>query len=106
MIPLRDTIPSQTWPIVNYTLIGINIFAFFIQLSKGPAMQTFVYTYGLVPARFTDADLRSYFSLGQQLLSLVTFMFCMADSGIFSATCGPFISSAITWRIISALFPT
>jgi membrane associated rhomboid family serine protease len=75
MIPLRDTIPSQTWPIVNYTLIGINIFAFFIQLSKGPAMQTFVYTYGLVPARFTDADLRSYFSLGQQLLSLVTFMF-------------------------------
>ncbi len=75
MIPLRDTIPSRTYPIVNYTLIGINIFAFLLQLSKGPAMEMFVYTYGLVPARFTDADIRSYFSLGQQLISLVTFMF-------------------------------
>lgn len=75
MIPLRDTIPSHTYPIVNYTLIGINIFAFIVQLSKGPAMEAFIYTYGLVPARFTDADIRSYFTLTQQMASLVSFMF-------------------------------
>lgn len=75
MIPLRDTIPSQTYPIVNYTLIAINIAAYLIQLSKGPAMAEFVYTYGLVPARFTDAGIRSEFPLIQHLTALVSFMF-------------------------------
>lgn len=75
MIPLRDTVPSQHYPIINYTLIGLNIVAYLIQLSKGPAMGEFVYTYGLVPARFTDADIRSYFTFPQQIISLVSFMF-------------------------------
>lgn len=75
MIPLRDTISSQNYPIVNYTLIGINILAYTIQLSKGLAMAEFVYTYGLVPARFTDAGIRSQFPLIQHLTTLVSFMF-------------------------------
>lgn len=75
MIPLRDTIPSHTYPVVNYILIGLNIVAYLVQLSKGPAMAEFVYTYGLVPARFTDADIRSYFTISQQIISLVSFMF-------------------------------
>jgi hypothetical protein len=75
MIPLRDTIPSQNYPVVNYTLIGLNIVAYLVQISKGPAMAEFIYTYGLVPARFTDADIRSYFTFPQQIISLVSFMF-------------------------------
>ncbi len=75
MIPLRDTIPSQTYPIVTYTLIGINIAVYLIQLSKGPAMAEFVYTYGLVPARFTDAGIRSEFPLIAHLTAMVSFMF-------------------------------
>lgn len=75
MIPLRDTIPSKNYPIVTYTLIGLNIVVYLVQISKGPAMAEFVYTYGLVPARFTDAGIRSYFTIPQQILSMVSFMF-------------------------------
>jgi membrane associated rhomboid family serine protease len=75
MIPIRDTIRSQHKAVVNTTLIGINIFVFLIQLSQGPQLDRFIYYYGLVPARYTSPQLISYFSLGQQILSLFSFMF-------------------------------
>ncbi len=75
MIPLRDTIPSKGYPLVNYTLIGVNILVYLIQISQGRGMEAFVYTYGLVPARYFDPQIASYFSFGQQLFPLVSFMF-------------------------------
>ncbi len=75
MIPIRDTIPSKHYPVVNSTLIGINIAVFLIQMSQGLNADRFIYTYGLVPARFSDPNIFSYFSLGQQLFSLISFMF-------------------------------
>ena len=33
MIPLRDNIPSKTFPVVNYTLIVANLLFFFYELS-------------------------------------------------------------------------
>ena len=69
MIPLRDNIPSETTPVVNYGLILLNILAFAYQLLwhgrdaaylvplthplfdaayKGPL---FLYDYALVPAK-------------------------------------------------------
>ena len=53
MIPLRDVIPSRTAPVVTVTLIGINILAFFLQMAQGPETETFVRTWGLVPAMFS-----------------------------------------------------
>jgi len=75
MIPIRDTTPSKTVPIVNNTLIGINVVFFLIQLAQGAAQDHFVYLYGLVPAKFTVPQVSAYFSLGQKILSLFTFMF-------------------------------
>jgi membrane associated rhomboid family serine protease len=75
MIPIRDTTPSKTVPVVNNTLIGINAVFFLVQLSQGPAQDHFIYVYGLVPAKFTVPQVAAYFSLPQQLLSLFTFMF-------------------------------
>lgn len=75
MIPIRDTIPSKNYPIVNTTLIGINIAVFFIQMSQGVGLERFIYTYGLVPARFSVPDISSYFTFNQQLFSLISFMF-------------------------------
>lgn len=75
MIPIRDTIPSQNYPVVNSALIGINIVVFFIQISRGPGLEQFVYTYGLVPARFSIPYIASHFTLTQQLFSLISFMF-------------------------------
>jgi membrane associated rhomboid family serine protease len=75
MIPIRDTTPSKTVPVVNNTLIGINVVFFLVQLAQGPAQDHFVYLYGLVPAKFTVPQVSAYFSFAQNILSLFTFMF-------------------------------
>jgi membrane associated rhomboid family serine protease len=75
MIPIRDTIPSKNYPIVNTTIIGINVILYFIEMAQGANLDRFVYIYGLVPARYTIPQIASYFTAGQQALSLVSFMF-------------------------------
>jgi membrane associated rhomboid family serine protease len=62
-------------PVVNLSLIGINIVIFLFQLSLGGDLDRFIYYYGLVPARYFVPQLRDYFSFGQQLFSLISFMF-------------------------------
>ncbi|MFO7644218.1 MAG: rhomboid family intramembrane serine protease [Desulfosarcina sp.] len=75
MIPIRDTAPTTTVPVVTNTLIGINGVVFLVQLAQGPAQDYFLYFYGLVPARYTVPQVAAYFSLGQQVFSLFSFMF-------------------------------
>lgn len=54
MIPLRDIIPSRTAPIVTVILIAINALAFVFELSLPEVpRQTFLTTFGVVPADFT-----------------------------------------------------
>ena len=52
MFPLRDTIRPQTKPIVNTSLIVINVLVFFYQYSLGPHFEQFIYQFGLTPVRF------------------------------------------------------
>ena len=54
MIPLKDSTPSQTFPIVTIGLIIINSLAFFYELSLGPQVNSLFETYGLIPARFIN----------------------------------------------------
>ncbi len=75
MIPIRDTIQARHSPVVNNSLIGINIVVFLVQLAQGPEMDRFVFLYGLVPARYTVSEVAAYFSAGQQIFSLLSFMF-------------------------------
>lgn len=55
MIPLRDSIPSRTVPIVNISLIIVNVLIFFLELSLGQDLGAFIYTFGLIPAELTSA---------------------------------------------------
>ncbi|RUA01000.1 MAG: rhomboid family intramembrane serine protease [Deltaproteobacteria bacterium] len=75
MIPIRDTIPSRNYPVVTTAIIGVNLLVFLLQLSLGAGGDGFIYAYGLVPARYTDPRLSHYFTTGQQLFSLFSFMF-------------------------------
>jgi membrane associated rhomboid family serine protease len=75
MIPIRDTIPARNYPIVNTTIIGINILVYLIQMGQGPAPDRFIYIYGLVPARYSVSQIASYFSAYQQVFSFLSFMF-------------------------------
>ena len=75
MIPIRDTIQPRHTPVVNHFLIGINVVVFLVQIAQGPDMDRFVYLFGLVPARYTVSQVAAYFSTGQQIFSLISFMF-------------------------------
>ncbi len=51
MIPIRDTIRSHSFPIVNWLIIAANAVVFFIELSLSPAgLNRLIGTFGLVPA--------------------------------------------------------
>jgi membrane associated rhomboid family serine protease len=75
MFPIRDTIPSKNYPVANNTIIGINVALFLFEMSQGTNLDRFLYIYGLVPARYSIPQISSYFTVGQQVLSWLSFMF-------------------------------
>ncbi len=53
MIPLRDSTPSNSFPVITVALIIINILLFYFEVSVGQEqMNQIVYTFGLVPANY------------------------------------------------------
>jgi membrane associated rhomboid family serine protease len=53
MIPLRDTIPSRRFPIVNTTIIVLNVLVFLFESALTPKQQElFLRVWGLIPTRF------------------------------------------------------
>jgi membrane associated rhomboid family serine protease len=75
MIPIRDTNQSETYPVVNNCIIAVTVLAFVIELAQGQSLKEFIYYYGLVPARYTEPQIATYFTTGQQVLPFFTFMF-------------------------------
>jgi membrane associated rhomboid family serine protease len=76
MFPIRDTIQSDTFPIVNTILILINVIVFFFEISFIPDVNQFINAYGLVPGRYLNPAVGiRLFTSWQQNISLVTFMF-------------------------------
>ena len=58
MIPLRDTEPSHSRPLMTGLLIGLNILVFLYEYSLDPFSLNWLFSqYGLVPARFQFLDL-------------------------------------------------
>ncbi|PWH19538.1 MAG: rhomboid family intramembrane serine protease [Ardenticatenia bacterium] len=69
MIPLQDTIPSRSLPLVNWMLIALNVLIFLMMLSLGPYAERIVFLLGVVPLR-----LLAYPDLAQAF-TLITSMF-------------------------------
>lgn len=74
MIPLRDTTKSRTIPFVNYTLIGVCGLVFLLEASLGPASESFIRLFGIIPAKIQATLFQWEFSLGA-LIPLLTSMF-------------------------------
>ena len=54
MIPLRDVIPSRTFPLFTITFIVLNSVAFLFEVSLPERpLEAFLHVYGVVPARFS-----------------------------------------------------
>ena len=77
MIPLRDSIRSQTFPIINISLIVVNVLTFFLELSLGQDLGAFIYTFGVIPAELTSAFTGSGFAIFA-VVPLFTSMFLHA----------------------------
>jgi membrane associated rhomboid family serine protease len=71
MIPLRDTIPSRSFPFINISLIIANLATFLYQLSLGNQVERFIFTYGLIPAHLFSGD----YPLAAHFYPLFTAMF-------------------------------
>ena len=66
MIPIRDTIPSRGWPVVNYTMIALCAWVFWREIAAGPDVDVLVEHYALTPATFVRSLARhGFFELGQ-----------------------------------------
>jgi len=75
MIPLRDAIPSHSFPAVTVLIIGLNVLAFFYELSLGRALEIFIMQYGAVPLRFILAGQTDQVSTVERFLPLFVSMF-------------------------------
>src|SRR4030095_101715 len=61
LIPLRDDNPSRRFPAVTLLLIGANAAVFLYELSLGPRLlESFVTTYGAIPASFSLGGLAPF----------------------------------------------
>lgn len=52
MIPLRDSIPSEKFPVMTFAIIAANVLVWFYEVSLGARLDRFVLEYGLIPLRF------------------------------------------------------
>jgi membrane associated rhomboid family serine protease len=75
MIPIRDTIQSRNYPVINSAIIVTNCLIYLVQLAQGDRLRQFILTYGLIPARYSVPEIGSQFTLGQQIFCLLSFMF-------------------------------
>ncbi len=51
MIPIGDNVAREHYPFVTHALIGLNVWFFSIELGQGPAIEPFIATWAVVPAR-------------------------------------------------------
>jgi len=74
MIPLRDTLSPLRVPIVNRTLVGVEILVFALQVAGGSAAEAYVKIFGFVPARFFNPARFGYNSW-ESGITLITSLF-------------------------------
>jgi membrane associated rhomboid family serine protease len=75
MLPLRDNIPSSTFPMVTLALIGLNAVVFLDELKLGRHLEDMLLTYGIVPARYTVPGVMKLFTWREQVFAFFSSMF-------------------------------
>jgi len=75
MLPIRDTVQSRSYPVVNTTIIAANVLFYLVEMAQGANFERFIVIYGLLPARYSAPEIAAHFSLDQQIFSFFSFMF-------------------------------
>lgn len=66
MFPLKDNIPTRSFPLINWVLIALNVVVFMGELSAQAhgQVEQLIYEYGVIPARFlSDPGPREFITL-------------------------------------------
>jgi membrane associated rhomboid family serine protease len=64
MLPIKDTVQSRSFPLVNWLLIGLNVVAFLMELRAGRNIEELVYVLGVIPSSFLEQpDAHEYMTL-------------------------------------------
>jgi membrane associated rhomboid family serine protease len=51
MVPIGDANPTRRFPVMNLTLIGLNVLVFLFELQlSGPALDRFIFAWGVIPS--------------------------------------------------------
>jgi membrane associated rhomboid family serine protease len=107
VIPLRDVIPSRTTPVVTVTIILVNAVVFLYEASLAePALERFVFAYGLVPALFDPvAVLTSMFLHGgwMHFLGNMLYLWIFGDNVEDRLGHGRFVAFYLLCGIAAAL---
>jgi membrane associated rhomboid family serine protease len=120
MIPLRDVIPSRTFPLFTIAFIVLISVAFVFEQSLSPtALENFIRTYGVVPARLEGvAVLTSMFLHGGWLhfLGNMLYLWIFGDNVedrlghgrfvVFYLMCGAAAAVAHVWMNPNSTIPT
>ena len=82
MFPLKDDIPSRTFPFVTVLIVALNVLAFLYQVSLGigspgaaRAAQEFIEEFGLIPCRLTGACVDPVAGLPSPYVTILSSMF-------------------------------
>jgi membrane associated rhomboid family serine protease len=120
MIPLRDVIPSRTFPFINIGLIVLNSVAFLLELSiSDPGFQPFLRAFALVPGAFLwPTVLTSMFIHAGWLhfLGNMLYLWIFGDNVedrlghfpylVFYLVCGIVAAAAHVWMNPASMLPT
>jgi len=52
MIPISDSVPNSSWPVVTWGLIGLNVWVFLYEVTLGPDLEAFIQTWAFIPAQY------------------------------------------------------
>ena len=76
MIPLKDDIPSQRYPVVTVTVITLNLLVFVFEASlSSRQLQALIYQYGIVPVYYTIPEITRLFHPVELIVPLFSSMF-------------------------------
>lgn len=76
MIPIRDTIRSKTFPIINWLIIGANALVFLFELSLSPqSLEQFISAFGIIPEQLNILQPWVMVANPLPLVTLLTHMF-------------------------------
>ncbi len=68
MFPLQTNVYARTVPVVTWIVIGLNVLVFFFETQLSPeALTQLTYWFGVVPARYTDAEFAARFAFPESV---------------------------------------